>query len=198
MSDNQKIDKTRRNLVVATSVVGGAASLGAAIPFVASMLPSERTKAAGAPVEVDLSKVEPGMIVTVEWRGQPVWVVHRTKEMIDSLHKLDSVVADPKSAMPMQPDYAKNDARSIKPEYLVLVGICTHLGCSPSQKLAPGADSGLGEEWPGGFFCPCHGSKFDLAGRVYKGVPAPVNLKVPPYTYLSDTRLLIGEDSKGA
>ncbi len=198
MTDSNVDRRKRRFLLAATSIAGGVAGVAAAVPFVASMNPSARARAAGAPVEVDLSKVEPGMIVTVEWRGQPVWVVHRTKEMIDSLHKLDSVVADPKSSMPMQPDYAKNDARSIKPEYLVLVGICTHLGCSPSQKLAPGADSGLGEEWPGGFFCPCHGSKFDLAGRVYKGVPAPVNLKVPPYTYLSDTRLLIGEDSKGA
>jgi ubiquinol-cytochrome c reductase iron-sulfur subunit len=198
MTDSNVDRRKRRFLLAATSIAGGVAGVAAAVPFVASMNPSARARAAGAPVEVDLSKVEPGMIVTVEWRGQPVWVVHRTREMIDSLHRLDSVVADPKSSMPMQPDYAKNEARSIKPEYLVLVGICTHLGCSPSQKLAPGADSGLGEQWPGGFFCPCHGSKFDLAGRVYKGVPAPVNLKVPPYTYLSDTRLLIGEDSKGA
>jgi len=198
MADSNVDRRKRRFLLAATSIAGGVAGVAAAVPFVASMNPSARARAAGAPVEVDLSKVEPGMIVTVEWRGQPVWVVHRTKEMIDSLHKLDSVVADPKSAMPMQPDYAKNEVRSIKPEYLVLVGICTHLGCSPSQKLAPGTESGLGDEWPGGFFCPCHGSKFDLAGRVYKGVPAPVNLKVPPYTYLNDTRLLIGEDSKGA
>ena len=198
MADSNVDRRKRRFLLAATSVAGGVAGVAVAVPFVASMNPSARARAAGAPVEVDLSRVEPGMMVTVEWRGQPVWVVHRTREMIDSLHKLESIVTDPKSSMPMQPDYAKNDARSIKPEYLVLVGICTHLGCSPSQKLAPGADSGLGEEWLGGFFCPCHGSKFDLAGRVYKGVPAPVNLKVPPYTYLSDTRLLIGEDSKGA
>lgn len=198
MADSNVDRRKRRFLLAATSVAGGVAGIAVAVPFVASMNPSARARAAGAPVEVDLSKVEAGMMVTVEWRGQPVWVVHRTREMIDSLHQLDRVVADPKSSMPMQPDYAKNEARSIKPEYLVLVGICTHLGCSPSQKLAPGAESGLGEEWPGGFFCPCHGSKFDLAGRVYKGVPAPTNLKVPPYTYLSDTRLLIGEDNKGA
>ena len=198
MADSNVDRRKRRFLLAATSVAGGVASIAVAVPFVASMNPSARARAAGAPVEVDLSKVEPGMMVTVEWRGQPVWVVHRTRETIDSLHKLDSVVADPQSSMPMQPDYAKNEARSIKPEYLVLVGICTHLGCVPSQKLAPGAESGLGEDWPGGFFCPCHGSKFDLAGRVYKGVPAPANLKVPPYAYLSDTRLLIGEDSKGA
>ncbi len=198
MADSNINRGKRRFLLVATSVVGGVAGVAAAVPFVASMNPSARARAAGAPVEVDLSRVEPGMMVTVEWRGQPVWIVHRTSEMIDSLPRLDGMVADPKSSMPMQPSYAKNEARSIKPEYLVLVGICTHLGCSPSQKLAPGAESGLGEAWLGGFFCPCHGSKFDLAGRVYKGVPAPTNLKVPPYTYLSDTRLLIGEDSKGA
>jgi ubiquinol-cytochrome c reductase iron-sulfur subunit len=198
MADSNVDRRKRRFLLAATSVAGGVAGVTVAVPFVASMNPSARARAAGTPVEVDLSKVEPGMMVTVEWRGQPVWVVHRTREMIDSLPKLDGVVADPKSSMPMQPDYAKNEVRSIKPEYLVLVGICTHLGCSPSQKLAPGAESGLGEDWPGGFFCPCHGSKFDLAGRVYKGVPAPANLKVPPYAYLSDTRLLIGEDSKGA
>lgn len=198
MADNNVDRRKRRFLLAATSVAGGVASVTVAVPFVASMNPSARAKAAGAPVEVDLSKVERGTMVTVEWRGQPVWVVHRTEEMIDSLHKLESMVTDPKSSMPMQPDYAKNEARSIKPEYLVLVGICTHLGCSPSQKLAAGAQSGLGEDWLGGFFCPCHGSKFDLAGRVYKGAPAPANLKVPPYTYLSDTRLLIGEDKEGA
>jgi ubiquinol-cytochrome c reductase iron-sulfur subunit len=198
MADSNVDRRKRRFLLAATSVAGGVAGIAVAVPFVASMNPSARARAAGAPVEVDLSKVEPGMIVTVEWRGQPVWVVHRTREMIDSLPRLDGMVADPRSSMPMQPDYAKNEARSIKPEYLVLVGICTHLGCSPSQKLAPGGESGLGEEWPGGFFCPCHGSKFDLAGRVYRGAPAPTNLKVPPYAYLSDTRLLIGEDSKGA
>jgi ubiquinol-cytochrome c reductase iron-sulfur subunit len=198
MADSNVDRRKRRFLLAATSVAGGVAGVAAAVPFVASMNPSARARAAGAPVEVDLSRVEPGMMVTVEWRGQPVWIVHRTREMIDSLPKLDGAVVDPGSSMPMQPDYAKNEVRSIKPEYLVLIGICTHLGCSPSQKLAPGTESGLGDEWPGGFFCPCHGSKFDLAGRVYKGVPAPVNLRVPPYTYLSDTRLLIGEDSKGA
>jgi ubiquinol-cytochrome c reductase iron-sulfur subunit len=180
MAESNVDRRKRRFLVAATSVAGAVASVAVAVPFVASMNPSARARAAGAPVEVDLSKVELGMMVTVEWRGQPVWVVHRTKEMIDSLLKLDEVVADPKSSMPMQPDYAKNEVRSIKPEYLVLVGICTHLGCSPSQKLAPGAESDLGANWPGGFFCPCHGSKFDLAGRVYKGVPAPANLRVPP------------------
>lgn len=198
MADSNVDRGKRRFLLAATSVAGGVAGVAVAVPFVLSMNPSARARAAGAPVEVDISKVEPGMMVTVEWRGKPVWVVHRTKEMIGRLSKLDGQVADPKSSVRMQPDYATNEARSIKDEYLVLVGICTHLGCSPSQKLAAGAESGLGEDWPGGFFCPCHGSKFDLAGRVYKGVPAPVNLEVPPHMYLSDTRLLIGEDSKGA
>ncbi len=188
----------RRFLVAASSVMGGVAGVAVAVPFVLSMTPSARARAAGAPVEVDISKVEPGMLLTVEWRGKPVWIVHRTKEMLDSLPKMDGDVADPKSSVKsQQPDYAKNETRSIKPEYLVLVGICTHLGCSPSQKLAAGADD-MGASWPGGFFCPCHGSKFDLAGRVFKGVPAPINLEVPPYAYLSDTRLIIGADSKGA
>lgn len=185
-------------LLVATTVAGTVAGVGAAAPFAISMAPSARARAAGAPVEVDLSKIEPGMMVTVEWRGQPVWILHRTPQMLELLPQVDGELADPGSRMPMQPDYAKNEYRSIKPEYLVLVGICTHLGCSPSQKLQPGEASGLGADWPGGFFCPCHGSKFDLAGRVYKGVPAPTNLRVPPHTYLSDARLLIGEEAGGA
>jgi len=192
------VSQKKRMLLLATSAAGAVAGIAAAAPFFVSMAPSARARAAGAPVEVDLSKVEPGMLLTVEWRGQPVWILHRTAPMLQALPKVDSEVADPKSKMPMQPDYARNEYRSIKPEYLVLVGICTHLGCSPTQKLQPGEASGLGAAWPGGFFCPCHGSKFDLAGRVYKGVPAPANLKVPPHTYLSDSRLLIGEDSKEA
>ena len=188
----------RRFLVVATSVAGGAAAVAVAVPFVASMFPSARAKAAGAPVEVDISKVEPGMMIRAEWRSKPVWIVHRTSDMLESLKKVDSRVADPDSERPMQPAYAKNEYRSRKPEWLVLVGICTHLGCSPSDKLKAGPDSGLGEEWPGGFFCPCHGSKFDLAGRVFKDVPAPTNLEVPKYQFLTDTRLVIGEDGKGA
>jgi ubiquinol-cytochrome c reductase iron-sulfur subunit len=198
MADSNVDRGKRRFLLAATGVAGGVAGIAVAVPFVMSMNPSARARAAGAPVEVDLSKLEPGMMITEEWRGKPVWIVHRTKDMVDNLSKTDSEVADPASSVAMQPSYAKNEARSIKPEYLVLVGICTHLGCSPSQKLAPGVESGLGDDWPGGFFCPCHGSKFDLAGRVYKGVPAPTNLEVPPHMYLSDTRLLIGEDSKGA
>jgi ubiquinol-cytochrome c reductase iron-sulfur subunit len=188
----------RRFLVVATSVAGGAAAVAVAVPFVASMFPSARAKAAGAPVEVDISKVEPGMMIRAEWRSKPVWIVHRTSDMLEGLKKVDNRVADPDSERPMQPAYAKNEYRSIKPEWLVLVGICTHLGCSPSDKLKAGPDSGLGEEWPGGFFCPCHGSKFDLAGRVFKDVPAPTNLEVPKYQFLTDTRLVIGEDGKGA
>ena len=188
----------RRFLVVATSVAGGAAAVAVAVPFVASMFPSARAKAAGAPVEVDISKVEPGMMIRAEWRSKPVWIVHRTSDMLERLKKVDNRVADPDSERPMQPAYAKNEYRSRKPEWLVLVGICTHLGCSPSDKLKAGPDSGLGEEWPGGFFCPCHGSKFDLAGRVFKDVPAPTNLEVPKYQFLTDTRLVIGEDGKGA
>ncbi len=188
----------RRFLLAATSAVGGVSALGAAAPFILSMFPSQRARAAGAPVEFDLSKVEPGMLVTVEWRGKPVWVVNRTPEMLAGLDKLANEVADPNSEMAMQPDYCKNKTRSKKPEVLVVEGICTHLGCSPTAKLTAGADSGLGDGWQGGFFCPCHGSKFDLAGRVFKGVPAPANLRIPKHTYLSDTRLLIGEDKKEA
>lgn len=199
MADNTPSDTGRRRwLVGAASVVGAAGAVGVATPFVLSMTPSARAKSAGAPVEVDIAKVEPGMMITVEWRGQPVWIIHRTKEMLDNLPKADERVADPKSERPLQPAYATNEARAIKPEIMVLVGICSHLGCSPSEKLKAGPDSGMGADWLGGFLCPCHGSKFDLAGRVYKGMPAPVNLKVPPHKYLTDTRLLIGEDSQGA
>ena len=197
-ADGQKVDSSKRKfLVAATSVVGGVAAAGVAVPLVMSMLPSARAKAAGAPVEVDISKIEPGMMLTVEWRGKPVWIVSRTKEMLDLMVKHDNQLADPKSEMPQQPDYCKNDGRSIKPELLVAVGICTHLGCSPTYRKEIGA-ADLGADWPGGFFCPCHGSTFDIAGRVYKGVPAPTNLVVPPHQYLSDARLLIGVDTKGA
>jgi len=196
MNDDKKVDNTRRNLVIATCAAGGVAGVAAAVPFAASWLPSERAKAGGAPVEADISALEPGQIMTVEWRSKPVWIVRRTKEMLDSVAGADSKVSDPGSDVPMQPEYAKNEFRSIKPEVLVLVGICTHLGCSPQSK--PAEDKGeMGADWTGGFLCPCHGSKFDLAGRVYKGAPAPVNLEVPKYTYLSDTRILIGDDTKG-
>jgi ubiquinol-cytochrome c reductase iron-sulfur subunit len=194
-----KMDKTRRNLIIATSAVGGAASLGVAVPFAWSMWPSERAKAAGGPVEADISALAPGEMMIVEWRSKPVWVMRRTKEMVEDLKKVDGKVTDPTSSVPEQPDYAKNEYRSIKPELLVLVGICTHLGCSPKPKGAEDKAE-MGAEWSGGFYCPCHGSKFDLAGRVYKGSPAPKNLEVPKYMYLSDTKIVIGEDkqSKGA
>lgn len=198
MSTDAKVDCGRRNLLIATSVVGGAAGVVTLVPFVASMTPSERARAAGAPVEADISKLKPGEMMTVEWRGKPVWIINRTPEMLASLKKTDGKVSDPGSEKPMQPDYARNEGRSLKPEYLVVVGICTHLGCSPTEKFKTGAESGIGADWPGGFICPCHGSQFDLAGRVYKSMPAPTNLEVPPHMYLSDTRILIGEDKKGA
>jgi len=197
MSAQDKPDHTRRNLIVVTAAVGGAAGVGAAVPFVASWFPSERAKAAGAPIEVDISKLAPGELGIFEWRGKPVWVLKRTKEMLDGIRKSDAKVSDPKSEVPQQPAYATNEMRSIKPEVMVVVGICTHLGCSPKEKTAD-AKAEMGADWPGGFYCPCHGSKFDFAGRVYKGVPAPTNLEVPPHTYLSDSTILIGEDKKGA
>jgi len=196
--DGQKVDARKRKfLIAATSAVGGVAVAGVAVPLVMSMLPSARAKAAGAPVEVDISKIEPGMLLTVEWRGKPVWIVNRTKEMLDLLGKHDDKLVDPNSEQPQQPAYCKNATRSIKPEYLVAVGICTHLGCSPTYRKEVGA-ADLGADWPGGFFCPCHGSRFDLAARVFKNVPAPINLMIPPYQYLSDAKLLIGVDAKGA
>jgi len=201
MSEGVDRDK-RRFLTLLTTGVGAIGVGFAATPFVLSMTPSARARAAGAPVEVDISKLEPGQMMTVEWRGKPVWIVRRTKEMLDTLPALTDQLADPESKnADQQPDYAKNQGRSRKPELLVLVGICTHLGCSPSQKFQVGPASGMGDDWTGGFFCPCHGSKFDLAGRVFKGVPAPTNLVVPPYVYMSDTRVLIGligDDKKGA
>jgi len=187
----------RRFLITATSVAGGIASVAWATPFMMSMMPSERAKAAGAPVEVDISKLEPGMLLVVEYRGKAVWVLNRTPEMLATLPKLNDKLSDPKSERDQQPKYAQNLTRSIKPEILVTSGVCTHLGCSPifRKDIAP-AD--LGPDWLGGFFCPCHGSMFDLAGRVYKNVPAPTNLFVPPHTYLSENILLIGADSKEA
>jgi len=193
----KKIDNTRRNMIVATGAVSVAAGLGVAVPFAWSWAPSERAKAAGAPVEADISNIAPGEMAVVEWRGKPVWIMRRTKEMLDTLAGDDAKVSDPKSDVGQQPEYAKNEYRSIKPEFLVLVGICTHLGCSPQPKAAD-AKGEMGSDWSGGFLCPCHGSKFDLAGRVFKGSPAPINLEVPPYTYLSDGKLLIGDDKKGA
>ncbi|CAK0750989.1 Ubiquinol-cytochrome c reductase iron-sulfur subunit [Gammaproteobacteria bacterium] len=183
----------RRFLLLATSAVGGVGAAAALVPFVSSMQPSAKAQAAGAPVEVDISKLEPGQMMTVEWRGKPVWVVRRTKETIDNLRTLEGELRDPKSEASLQPVYATNQYRSITPEYLVVVGVCTHLGCSPTfrPEFAP-AD--LGPAWKGGFFCPCHGSRYDLAGRVYSGVPAPLNLDIPPYNYVSEKRILVGQD----
>lgn len=193
----KELDKSKRGFLVATTAVGGVAAVGVATPFVASMFPSERAKALGAPVEVDVGNLAPGEMMTVEWRGKPVWIVRRTKEMLDSIRKSDDKVTDPKLGVNQQPEYAKNEDRSIKPEILVLEGVCTHLGCSPQFKPRE-MSTDMGADWVGGFYCPCHGSKFDFAGRVYKGAPAPTNLKVPPHTYLADTTILIGEDKKGA
>jgi len=198
MSNECKVDCGRRRLVVATAAVGGAGTVAALVPFVSSLLPSERAKAAGAPVEVDISKLEPGQMMTVEWRGKPVWIINRNKEMLDTLPKLADQVADPKSDKDMQPAYCKNATRSIRPEIMVAVGICTHLGCSPSSKFKKGSEEGMPSDWLGGFLCPCHGSTFDFAGRVYKHKPAPDNLVVPPHYYIADNRILIGEDKKGA
>jgi ubiquinol-cytochrome c reductase iron-sulfur subunit len=187
-----QVDKEKRQfLVVATAVVGAAGAAAAAIPFVGSMLPSERAKAAGAPVEVDISDIAPGQIKTAEWRGKPVWIIHRTDEMTAELPKHNAQLSDPKCEVTsQQPSYCKNADRSIKPNLGVIVGICTHLGCSPSAKLEAGGD--MGENWVGGFYCPCHGSKFDLAGRVFKGSPAPTNLVVPPHSYIDDNTLILG------
>lgn len=194
-----KMDPSRRNALVATTAVGAVGALCAAYPLVRSFEPSERAKAAGAPVEADITGMAPGELRRVEWRGNPVWIVRRTPEMIESLKKTDSEVLDPNSDKYYQlqtPAYAKNEVRSRKPEYLVVVGICSHLGCSPSERFTPGAQPSLPDNWEGGFLCPCHGSTFDMAGRVFKNKPANANLDVPPYQFLTDTRLLIGEDNK--
>jgi ubiquinol-cytochrome c reductase iron-sulfur subunit len=190
------VDPARRSWVMITCGAGAVGGIAAAVPFVASFTPSDRARAAGAPVEVDIGDIKPGEKVVVEWRGKPVWILRRTPEQLKSLEKTESQVADPKSDRTTYPTppYAKNQARSIKPEVFVAVGICSHLGCSPSDKFQTGPQPSLPDDWQGGFLCPCHGSTFDLAGRVYKNKPAPDNLEVPPYMYLSDTRLLIGED----
>ena len=192
------LDKSKRTWLIASTCAGAAGAAALATPFVSSFAPSEKAKAAGAAVEVDIAGVKPGEKITVEWRGKPIWILHRTPDMLDSLKKDEGELADPNSdrkAIPI-PEYAKNQWRSIKPEVLVVVGICTHLGCSPSDKFTPGAQPSLPDNWPGGFFCACHGSTFDLAGRVFKNKPAPDNLEVPPHMYLSDNKLLIGEDKK--
>ena len=191
-------EKRRRLLLIGTSAAATAVGVGVAAPFLASWFPSARALAAGAPVEFDLSKMEPGQQVTVEWRGKPVWVLRRTPEMLDGLTKHDGVLADPESKDAEQPDYIKGPTRSIKPEILIATGVCTHLGCSPTLKKEIGAASDMGADWPGGYYCPCHNSRFDLAARVFKGSPAPKNLVIPPHRYASDAVVVIGEDTKGA
>jgi len=199
MTDNA-VDQGKRTWLITTGCVGAVGGVATAVPFVSSFAPSERAKAAGAAVEVDISGIKPGEKLTVEWRGKPVWIVRRTPEQMASLKKVDAQLADPNSDRTTYPvpSYAKNEGRAYAshPEFLVVVGICTHLGCSPSDKFQPGAQPSLPDDWAGGFLCPCHGSTFDMAGRVYKNKPAPDNLEVPPYMYLTDSRLLIGEDKK--
>jgi ubiquinol-cytochrome c reductase iron-sulfur subunit len=198
MSDTP-MDAGKRTWLIASSCAGAIGAGFVAVPFVSSFAPSERAKAAGAPVEADISSLKPGEKMTVEWRGKPVWILKRTPEQVAELTKLNDQLADPQSKRnpdELTPAYARNEARSIKPDLLVVVGICSHLGCSPSDKLQSGPQPSLPDDWKGGFLCPCHGSTFDLAGRVFKNKPAPDNLEVPPHMYLSDTRLLIGEDKK--
>src|SRR3989338_2414885 len=197
--DTKKIDASKRTWLIASGCAGAVGGVATAIPFVSTFQPSERAKAAGAAVEVDIGELKPGEKVTVEWRGKPVWIVRRTPEQVAALAGIEGLLADPKSERKpdeLTPEYARNEARSIKPESFVAVGICSHLGCSPSDKFQLGAQPSLPDDWKGGFLCPCHGSTFDMAGRVYKNKPSPDNLEVPPHVYLSDTRLLIGEDKK--
>lgn len=199
-NDEKQVDSGRRGLLVATCAAGGVVGLATTGALVSTFAPSERAKAAGAPVEVDITGMEAGEMKTVEWRGKPVWILKRSPEMLSGIKKVDDEVADPNSERnpaEFTPEYARNEYRSIKPEYLVTVGICTHLGCSPITKLQPGPQPSLPNDWQGGFLCPCHGSTFDLAGRVYKNKPAPDNLPVPRHMYLSDTRIVIGKDEKG-
>ena len=195
---SEEVDTGRRHfLTVATIATGAVGAAFAAIPFLASWKPSARAKAMGAPVEVDIGKLEPGAMVKVEWRGKAIFIVHRTPQMLAQIEGIDAELRDPGSKESEQPAFARNPARALKPEYLVLVGVCTHLGCAPLDKFTPG-DPTVSAGWQGGFFCPCHGSKFDMSGRVFKDVPAPTNLPVPPYRYLSDTRILIGAETGNA
>lgn len=187
-------DEERRKMVRATGVLAGVAAIATAVPFVSSFAPSERARAMGASIEADIADIPPGGMKTVEWRGKPVWIMRRTPDMLAGLAALDDKLVDPSSVRDQQPAYARNAYRSIKEEYLVAVGICTHLGCSPNAVPNGTMNPSVGPEWSGGFFCPCHGSTFDLAGRVFKNKPAPTNLEVPPHKYLTDSRLLIGED----
>ena len=190
----EEIDRGRRQLLtVATSLTGAVGVAFAAAPFLSSWQPSARAKALGAPVEIDISKLEPGAMLKIEWRGKPIYIVRRTPEMVGQLASHDALLADPQSEQSRQPEYTKNTARAIKPEYFIVQGVCTHLGCAPMGRFEPG-QAELGADWPGGFYCPCHGSKFDLAGRVFRGVPAPTNLEVPPYTFAGDGVVVIGQD----
>jgi ubiquinol-cytochrome c reductase iron-sulfur subunit len=194
----EQVDTGRRHfLTVATIATGAVGAAFVAVPFLASWKPSARAKAMGAPVEVDISKLDAGAMVKVEWRGKAIYVVNRTPQMLAQLEGVDANLRDPDSNESDQPEFAKSPARALKPEYLVVVGVCTHLGCAPLEKFTPG-DVTVSADWPGGFFCPCHGSKFDMSGRVFKDVPAPTNLPVPPYRYLSDTRILIGAEAEKA
>jgi ubiquinol-cytochrome c reductase iron-sulfur subunit len=190
------MDSDRRHWLVATAAAGGVGTVATTVPFVSSFGPSERAKAAGGPIEVDISGIQPGALKIVEWRGKPVWIVRRTPEMLALLQGHDEQLVDPQSARDQQPPYAKNEARAIKPDVFVAIGICTHLGCSPGRAPAGAANSSLPADWPGGYLCACHGSTFDSAGRVFKNKPAPTNLEIPPYHFVSDTRILIGEDAK--
>ena len=199
LTHNGQIDPGKRAWLIASGCAGAVGAGAVAIPFISSFQPSEKAKAAGAAVEVDIAALKPGEKLTVEWRGKPVWIMKRTPDQLESLNKTESQLADPRSERKpseLTPEYARNQHRSIKPEIMVAVGICSHLGCSPSDKLQPGAQPSLPDDWLGGFLCPCHGSTFDMAGRVFKNKPAPDNLEVPPHFYLSDSKLLIGEDKK--
>ena len=193
------IDSSKRTWLIASGCAGAVGGVATAVPFVSTFQPSEKAKAAGAAVEVDISELKPGEKLTVEWRGKPVWIIKRTPDQLAELPKLDGQLADPQSKRnpaDLTPEYARNEWRSIKPEVLVAVGICSHLGCSPSDKFVAGPQPSLPDDWKGGFLCPCHGSTFDMAGRVFKNKPAPDNLEVPPHMYLSETKLLIGEDKQ--
>ncbi|MBX2859332.1 MAG: ubiquinol-cytochrome c reductase iron-sulfur subunit [Cellvibrionaceae bacterium] len=196
MKDDGVNEGRRRVLTALTSVVGAAGAVGAAVPFVGSWNPSARAKAAGAPVSFNIAKLEPGQMATVEWRGKPVFIVRRTQEALKSLQDVQGSLRDPDSEKSSQPEYTRNSHRAIKEEFLVILGLCTHLGCAPTYRPDVGAEDLGGDSWLGGFFCRCHGSKFDLAGRVLQGVPAPINLEVPPYMYLSDDVIRIGEDQE--
>ncbi|MEY4234951.1 MAG: hypothetical protein RLZZ454_209 [Pseudomonadota bacterium] len=199
LAGNTPADPSKRTWIIASTCTGIVGAAVTAVPFVSTFQPSERAKAAGAAVEVDISAIKPGEKITVEWRGKPVWIVRRTPEQLATLNTLNGQLADPDSKRKQDeftPVYARNEGRSIKPEFLVAVGICTHLGCSPSDKFQLGAQASLPDDWKGGFLCPCHGSTFDMAGRVYKNKPAPDNLEIPPHMYLSDSKLLIGEDTQ--